>query len=132
MSPSEVSAVGFAEPWFMMLKERAAGWPRLAVVDRTMEARSKTVSVGGHDLSYRHRGSSDPWLTTTLAFMPIWSGFLIDTAMFASVWAMLIRGPVLVRHWMRVGAGRCPKCRYDLSGLTGGVCPECGSAVKGV
>ena len=22
----------------------------------------------------------------------------------------------------------CPKCRYDLSGLTGDVCPECGGA----
>ena len=31
----------------------------------------------------------------------------------------------------RFGTACCPKCRYNLTGNTSGVCPECGTAVAG-
>lgn len=43
--------------------------------------------------------------------------------------------PSLHRRWKRrrddSRKARCPTCRYDLTGNTSGVCPECGTAVAG-
>jgi hypothetical protein len=33
------------------------------------------------------------------------------------------------QRWKRVPAGYCPKCRYDLTGNTSGICPECGEQI---
>ncbi len=131
MSPAEVDPTGLGDPVFMKLKERAAGWPSLAVVDRTMEKRWGTALLAGHDLSFRRSASANPVDTTTLAFMPIWRGFAVDVAFFGLAWAGVIAILIRVRRCFRVGAGMCPQCRYDMKGLTSGVCPDCGSAVKG-
>jgi len=116
--------------------ERAAGWPRLAVVERQIpqvgwwanDTREYgcSIRIGG-----RHDGRRQLWWGTVFAFTPIWGGFAIDVAAFGGGWFVVIAGPRFVLNRRRVAVGRCPKCRYDLSGLASGVCPECGSAVKG-
>jgi rubrerythrin len=54
------------------------------------------------------------------------------SAMFSSVVAVhVVRQRRRERSTMRMPANRCDKCGYDLTGNTSGVCPECGSAVKG-
>ena len=36
----------------------------------------------------------------------------------------------MVSRRRRVSPGHCRKCRYDLTGNTSGVCPECGEGIK--
>jgi hypothetical protein len=60
------------------------------------------------------------WSTNlkTLA-IPIWIPFLVAAAPTAYLWWHDRRGG---------GAGLCPKCRYDLTGLAPDApCPECGA-----
>ncbi|HPF40616.1 MAG TPA: hypothetical protein P5081_16085 [Phycisphaerae bacterium] len=40
--------------------------------------------------------------------------------------AMLCPAATLFRRRRRPPPGRCPECRYDLTGNRSGVCPECG------
>ena len=111
------------------LLERAAGWPRLAVVEHAVTMRlGVPPPVKGADLSIRWGASSD-WARWTLAFRPLWAGFAIDTAMFGAGWWVVIGIVAWVRSWRRRAAGLCAGCRYDLRGLTGEVCPECGLKV---
>jgi len=47
------------------------------------------------------------------------------------LWPLTALGAgLLAWRWVRrVPPGHCRACRYDLRGLSGGVCPECGTAV---
>ena len=50
-------------------------------------------------------------------------------ALAATVWAFVAVVAVLVRAWntRHRGPRHCPRCGYDLTGNTTGVCPECGA-----
>ena len=53
-------------------------------------------------------------------FMPLWIPFLLVTV------------PTAFLFWhdrRRIPPGHCQKCRYDLTGNTSGVCPECGERI---
>ena len=63
-----------------------------------------------------------------LPLRPLFPGFYVDTALFASVWwALLFWRPL--RRRRRIARGQCPACAYSLSGLPAGtdMCPECGT-----
>lgn len=69
-----------------------------------------------------------------LPVRPIWGGLLLNTLIFAIAWALLlvamfVGGSRLRRRW-RLKRGRCPACRYDLSGTQHEACPECGIAIR--
>jgi hypothetical protein len=55
---------------------------------------------------------------------------IVPHAYVAALFAIL---PVVAlrKWWRRPRRGMCPICRYDLTGNTSGVCPECGSSVAG-
>jgi hypothetical protein len=36
----------------------------------------------------------------------------------------------LLKWWRRPRPGLCPTCRYNLTGNTSGVCPECGTKIQ--
>ena len=59
---------------------------------------------------------SGPSGTISRAFLPLWLPLLLIAAPTAWLWYPDRRA----KPW------QCPKCRYDLRGLDGGVCPECG------
>jgi hypothetical protein len=52
------------------------------------------------------------------ASAPLWLPFLLTAAPTALLWYRNRRTP----------AGHCKTCRYDLTGITTGICPECGTA----
>ncbi|MCH7792248.1 MAG: hypothetical protein IIC49_06335 [Planctomycetes bacterium] len=53
--------------------------------------------------------------------IPLWLPLLLIAAPTAWLWYTDRRA----KPW------QCPKCRYDLRGLDGGVCPECGTPIGG-
>jgi hypothetical protein len=59
-----------------------------------------------------------PSLPTLMIIVPLWIPVLLVGAPTAWLW-----------WWdRRVPAGHCRGCRYDLTGNTTGICPECGAA----
>lgn len=65
----------------------------------------------------------------SLPLMPAWPGALVDSSMYAAVWALLLIAPGLIARALKKPPGACKRCGYDLSGLgAGGRCPECGTA----
>ncbi len=109
--------------------ERAAGWPRIAVVEREVADPPGLWPTRQFGASIRVGGNGDAWSGVVFAVRPVWGGFVVDVGVFAVMWAGLLWGFGVLWRLLRTRDGRCPKCRYDLSGLTGGVCPECGAAV---
>jgi hypothetical protein len=53
--------------------------------------------------------------------LPMWAVWL--PVIGAASWAWW-------RGRARFGAGVCQKCGYELAGLNGGACPECGNAIE--
>jgi hypothetical protein len=124
-SPSEVAGGAAAAESAWDLQERAAGWPCLAIVERVLDGNADRSA--GHEFTIRWPGSPrGPDIS--LAFMPMWSGFVVNTLVFAVCWAAVPYLVIAVVRRNRGRAGLCPKCRYDMCGLTSGVCPECGNA----
>ena len=62
-----------------------------------------------------------------LPLLPLFPGFLLDTALFGSVWWLLISAAPAARAYLRRRRKVCPKCAYSRAGLASAApCPECG------
>lgn len=57
---------------------------------------------------------------------PIWIGMGINTLFYSSAWLGALICCTRIRCARRVARGECARCRYDLRGCTGSLCPECG------
>ncbi len=64
-----------------------------------------------------------------LPLRPIFPAFVINTVFYAALLWLLIPGPFVMRRFMRVRRGLCPKCKYPMS--ESAVCSECGKALPG-
>ncbi len=64
-----------------------------------------------------------------LPLQPIWSGFLVNTLLYAAVLWLLWGGPFRLRRFIRVKRGLCPKCTYPMG--ESDVCSECGKMLPG-
>ncbi len=64
-----------------------------------------------------------------LPVIPIWSGFIINTLIYALLLWPLLFGPFKVRRALRRKRWLCVKCAYPVG--TSPVCTECGSPVSG-
>jgi hypothetical protein len=60
---------------------------------------------------------------------PLCRGMLINSSAYALAMFLLFNAYPFCRTWLRRRAGRCAACGYDLTGITQGICPECGNAV---
>lgn len=127
-SPAEV--IGSGAPRVGSLLERASGWPTRAVVERTRSPGFGPAPVAGCDLTVRVGRHADPLKDVMLAFMPMWPGFAVDVGVYGVVWVGVLVVMLAGVRGRRVRAGVCPECRYDLRGLVGDVCPECGGRVR--
>ncbi len=59
-----------------------------------------------------------------LPLRPTWPGFPVNTLFYAAILWLLIRGPFVLRRFLRVRRGFCPKCAYPMG--ESAVCTECG------
>lgn len=57
---------------------------------------------------------------------PLWGGVAVNTAFWGAASAAAAFGAAKARRSVLRRAGRCARCGYDLGGLGGGGCPECG------
>jgi len=86
----------------------------------TLSAAQKGIEIPNRPLR--------PERLTVLPLIPLWPGFILDTALFAlAAWFPLAAVRTLRRIRCR-RLGRCPRCAYDVQDLA--VCPECGSMVS--
>ena len=79
----------------------------------------------------RHIGSIPlPAGTHLLPLRPRWLGFVVDTAFYALILWLPIRGPFALRRHIRRKRGLCVACGYDLRHADHAACPECGAVAK--
>lgn len=110
--------------------EIAHGFPFLAVscraaFDRSIERRSY-VMQGGLMLAPDLPGSTGTF--RVLPWRPVWSGLLLDIAIFALLWLGVTEGCAVGVRFLRLRRNRCPACGYSLAGQASPGCPECGWA----
>ncbi len=55
---------------------------------------------------------------------PLLPGFVFNTLFYAGILWLLLPGPFVLRRFLRVRRGLCPKCAYPMG--ESAVCTECG------
>lgn len=126
--PNPVPSRGQVASWI------GSGWPL-----RALGYRSIKNSTGSGGLSFPGgmviRQASNPTGTTSISAIvlpmrPVWPGFLIDTASFASFWLTIRVAVSGVRRGLRRRRGACVFCGYDRRSISSKQpCPECGGSV---
>jgi hypothetical protein len=112
------------EVWW---REYATGWPWRA----WRGGDSMMPAPGGHTVRSESTVTfRDPlgWgrFGYLVPYGPVWSGIVGNSLVGAvGIWALVVL-PAAVRWARRRGRGLCVACGYDLAGVGGGVCPECG------
>lgn len=104
------------------------GWQSFAGVgvdDRMNEPTTK--KSGGHFQILRSRYPQGGIQSDeSIVYLPMWRGLILNTLFYAAIWWALLAIPRLIRRTLRVRRGLCPRCAYDMRGLTNAHCPECG------
>lgn len=114
------------------------GWPRRALWCRfdwvSTDQGLKLRPFGGLALSSDAVGITfDPLdrHARVLPYTPLWGGLVLDSLIFAVAWAVLgvlsYRLFSLSQRRRLKRTGCCTRCGFDLTGLQGSICPECGS-----
>jgi hypothetical protein len=134
--PREIAEATQANPptsWGGCLDKR--GWPLPAAQTRVLGLMSPLATAAyrtdwGAPLTNDRIPSGRGSLADVrmIPYRPIWSGLAVDAALYAGLWWCLLLVPRFVAAKWRRKQGSCPACGYDLTGLTTGVCPECGTA----
>lgn len=120
--------------------EDARGWPLRAFRSwRKTHTHAQSMKIGGvmesvqvYSPVQRFAWLEMPgWINrsiqpTGIPLMPLWSGFLADSALFGATWFVMLFGPGMVRRGIRRRRGCCPMCAYDLRRNLDAGCPECG------
>ncbi len=129
--PAWVAAPAAADPWLALVDTGAHGWPLRAFAAESWQY-SKAVQGSTPPSFERLRWgctiAATPRGRIILPLRPIWSGLAADTAVFAACSWMLAAVLGGARAALRRSRGCCARCGYDLRGLAGAPCPECGQA----
>ncbi len=113
------------QPSHEWLEEHATGWPMLAMVYRAERFAGGSLEFSSAiEISDPVILGSGNWLPTEV----IWPGFLVNTLFYGGILWLAIRGPsvlrAFLRHRARLRAGKCPACGYPRGQSP--VCTECG------
>lgn len=100
--------------WCMPIEQSASGPPAPTPLTATCGIALPLAEPYGAPLRLR-----------TLPLRPLWTGFLINTAVYACAWLVLVLGFTRTRRFIRRRRGRCPLCAYRLADADIG-CSECG------
>jgi hypothetical protein len=133
-----------ASGWFRLSRVSHRGWgivlergllqvvvaPSIFTSDghiRLERRRTYLDLVQPYELSWKFKVESHrEFIHHTIVSIPLWSLALLTLLPAAPLWFIDIRQSLRARN-----AGRCPKCRYDRTGLpANAVCPECGTPPK--
>ena len=119
--------------------EYASGWPAYSlryfgpvyVISTGLRGVIDESQLTGYFHPTLPRKMIDDGYRSELPFLPIWSGFAINTIFYAANLWLLALAPFAARGLIRQKRGHCIKCGYDLRGSSGGgsCCPECGFAM---
>ncbi|MGH7130850.1 MAG: hypothetical protein ACREJO_02765, partial [Phycisphaerales bacterium] len=132
---SQVPVTG--SPHSQQVFEIATGWPLIAMRARLHDAfwmappplagppyqAMDGIQVSTH---WVINGGSRAGQARALPLTPLWSGFAVNTVVYAVLWSVALVGFAAWRRSRRKRKGACEKCGYDLSGQTQSGCPECG------
>ncbi len=116
-----------------------SGWVHPSVEVITGEAGLPLRSVYGHWIA---RGQFAPRrvyalsapdalagdVLSFLPYHPTWPGFAVNTIFYAAILWLLIPGPFVLRRFIRLRRGLCPKCAYPMGESS--VCTECGCELR--
>ncbi|MBX3359112.1 MAG: hypothetical protein KF745_11885 [Phycisphaeraceae bacterium] len=116
-------------------EDAAFGFPFPCLWYRVLSQARGNASIGAAiEHGYHVRGTPNARATgsyTILPLRPIWPALIADSAIFASLWGILLFIPGPLRRFLRRRRGKCPHCAYDLRATpTGAPCPECGAPTK--
>ncbi len=98
----------------------SCGWPFLALAGE--EERFRPAEVETRWILYLSNKRF------VVPLRPLWRGFAVNSIFYAALMWLPICGPFLVRSWVRVRRGLCPKCAYPMG--ESAVCTECGKALR--
>ena len=112
----------------------SAGWPwqalrTQAVVEQPVTERRRLFFEPGYpevswDFGFVLPGDPGPPVAAkVLPLRPMLLGFVADTLLYAALLWLLIPGPFVLRRFLRVRRGLCPKCAYPIGESS--VCTEC-------
>lgn len=116
----------------------ASGWPMLSM--RFRERTTTTIPTGVGPRRVRktvtvqngHTIRDGLGISNILPLRPVWPGFVVDVLVFSIPPYLLLvfvgGGIAMRRRSRRRRSGLCIACGYDLSGMDGSRCPECGRA----
>lgn len=120
-----------------------AGWPFVALqcdagqIETYGLASSRVFSQwfgvsGGCDISKllprRSKTYAGAMTQTVMPLTPVWAGLGANSLAFAGIWFAAASAARAIRNWWKPRAGCCAGCGYEMTGLRGTVCPECGTA----
>ncbi len=118
----------------------AAGWPFEGAVGascsdydsrwhepRTFAAQDRAARVGQWSHAVVLQKQNGPFTARVLPFGFIWPGFTFNTLFYSIMLWLLIAGPLVLRWFIRLRRGFCPKCAYPIGESS--VCSECGQGL---
>lgn len=143
----------FGEMWFelkmtwcqLFMIELRAGWPcrSIAGYHRYGDFEENRSLLGNERLGTAFGGpAQDSWyfvppqsilgiklnhhLDKYLIYKPLWMGFLVNTALYASILIGCFYAAGMMKSLVRRVRKQCPKCNYILADRFDEGCPECG------
>lgn len=106
------------DPLSLLPENHILRWPQ--------RAQEKIVRGGLFSIRDSNAGATP----IEVPYLPLWRGLILNTLFYAAIWWALLALPRLIRRTLRSRRGLCPRCAYDMRGLTDTPCPECGDAPK--